>query len=341
MDSDNRQLFGPVSQGIDEDSLSNCRAAITTAGGVYYGYHNALFAARNVPMYPAVGDHELLDDRHGPLNSRWSPSGYHDGTPDNRYYLVEHCKNVWADHHTKSGPAPAYPHRPVGSAHEFTAYRVDLGPALTLITVDMFHVHPGGVRLGVFGPQLRWLDHEIRRAKSVGRVVIVQGHIPVLTPYRLFHSGNLHVPEGANSAFYRVLDGAGADFFFCGEVHDSTLQKLPGGPVQLSHGCAYKFGFNFVIGKVYPGQRVTLDLYEIPLIGVSGDKAFWQTAAGKRTNSAIEYGAPARAGTVATVGRRVTRCTGKLGHYNPANDPYASSRQLDVPTPVAQPAPAT
>jgi hypothetical protein len=157
IDSDDRQLFGPVTQGIDRESIVQCEGAISAAGGVYYPFVADLFASRNLPLYPAVGDHEILDDRSGPLNSRWSSSGLHNGVPDNRYYLVDHSKSVWADHFTRPGGVPRFHRRPRGSGSEFSAYAVSFADSMTLITVDTFMRHSGGVRLGVFDAQLRWL----------------------------------------------------------------------------------------------------------------------------------------------------------------------------------------
>ena len=155
VDSDGRELFGPVSQGTDRESLAQCRAAISRAGNVYYDFYAHLFSSRGLRMYPTVGDHELLDDRSGPLNDRWSPTGYnHDGSADNRYHLVDHCKEVWSRplHPTRRDRASS--RRPVGTSAEFTAYSVSFAGAVTLITVDMFHRRREGVRLGVFRGQL-------------------------------------------------------------------------------------------------------------------------------------------------------------------------------------------
>ena len=77
---------------------------IQVAGDVHYGFYADLFSSRGLPLYPAVGDHEILDDRPAPMNQRWTPCGFQrGGRPDNRYYLVEHCKDVWGQHFTRPG----------------------------------------------------------------------------------------------------------------------------------------------------------------------------------------------------------------------------------------------
>jgi hypothetical protein len=326
LDTEDRGLFGQVSQRIDPESIQLCEHAITQAGSVYYKHGGDLFTSRGLRMFPAIGDHELLDDRSGPLNDRWSPLGYiKNGVPDNRYYLVDHCKDVWADHFSRRpGGAPRFARRPVGTPQEFTAYSVSFHDALTLITVDVFTKQTQGVRLGVFGKQLAWLRQEIRRAKRRGHTVVVQGHIPILAPNRWLSSGKLRVPEGRDSALYRVLDREGVDLYLCGEVHDSTVRQLgKQGPVQISHGCIFRYGFSYLVGRLFPGGRLVLDLYEVPLKAASREHDLWSTDIRKWQRTYLDYGKPHHRGRVVQHHRRVSKRTAKLGHYNPSNDPYA------------------
>lgn len=332
VDTHDRQLFGPVPQGIDEESLRLCRHAITRAGGVYYGYYRELFSSRGLALYPALGDHEILDDRGGPLNERWPPGGMHGGRPDNRYHLVDHSKDVWADHFTRDpGGRPIHRHRPRGTAAEFTAYRRSFADVLTLITVDLFDRTPTGVRLGVFDDQLAWVASEIRKAKRRGHVVIVQGHIPVLRPYRVFASGNLHVKRAERSPFWRTLRRTGADFYFCGEVHDSTVvTRGARGPVQISHGSTYRHSFSYLVGAVQPGGRVELELFEMQQVARSQERELWASDALKWAPTRIAYGPARSVGRLSWRAGRVRAASGKLGRYDPTDDPYA---QADVPAP--------
>jgi hypothetical protein len=322
IDTENRGLFGEVSQGIDPESVARCQSAITTAGGVYYPFAGDLFTSRGLRMFPAVGDHELLDDRAGPLNSRWTPSGFiKDGVPDNRYYLVDHCKSVWADHFTRPGGRPRFARRPVGTPAEFTAYSTSFHDVLTLITVDVFSVQSAGVRLGVFQGQLAWLRDEIRHAKRRGHTVVVQGHIPVMAPNRWLASGKLRVPEGRDSTLYRVLEREGVDLYLCGEVHDSTVQQHGRrGPVQISHGCIFRYGFSYLVGKLYPDHRLVLDLYEVPLVEASFEEGLWSSDLRKWQRTLLDYGAPSHRGRLVQRDREVLTRTQKLGHYNPSHD---------------------
>lgn len=330
-DTEDRRLFGRVSQRTDPTSLAQCRRAITTAGGVYYGFYKDLFASRGLRLLPALGDHEILDDRgtHD-VNNRWSPSGHlvegpNRGEPDNRYHLVPHCKDVWARHFTRTPAGGArFANRPVGTASEHTAYAVNLGTRLTLITVDVFTRTSKGVHLGVHGGQLTWLRRTILAAKRAGRIVIVQGHIPIMRPYRSIASGDLHVAEGRESAFYKVLDECGADFYFSGEVHDTTLiQRGATAPVQISHGCIFRYGFNYLVGNVYADGTTRLEYFEIPLVSASREKNLWSSNTRKRQRTEINYGAPVHKGTLVTRNRRILERTAKLGPYHPDNDPWS------------------
>jgi 3',5'-cyclic AMP phosphodiesterase CpdA len=321
IDTDGRELFGPVSRGIDSESLEMCRAAITTAGGVHYDFYADLFSSRGLRLFPTIGDHELLDDRSGPLNDRWSPSGVHDGDPDNRYYLVEHSKSVWADRFTRPNGVPTYHRRPVGTAAEWTAYAVSFADALTLITDDMFMLHDAGVRLGVFHGQLHWLTREIRRAKRRGHVVVVQGHMPMTWPTRTFHSGRLHLPEGRHSTFYRTLDREGVDLFLCGEVHDSTAtQHGRRGPLQISHGCIFQDAFPFLVGRLYEDGRLVLDLHEALVAEASAENGLWSCDGNHRQRTFLRYDAPHHRGRIVLRHREVLKATGKLAAYHPRHD---------------------
>ncbi|HET8665505.1 MAG TPA: hypothetical protein VFM08_14415 [Nocardioides sp.] len=329
IDSHDRELFGPVNQRIDAESLQMGRSAIRVAGDVHYSFAADQFSRHRLKVYPAVGDHEILDDRAGPLNQRWKPGGWTHGQRDNRYYLVPHAKKVWADHFTTPGGVPRFKRRPIGTEVEKTAYAVSFADQVTLITVDMFAHRKHGVRLGVFGGQLEWLEHEIRRAKRRGHVVIVQGHIPTMMPTRYMASGRLHLPEGRSSGFYRVLDRAGADLFLCGEVHDSTvIQHGRHAPVQISHGCVFRLAFSYLVGRVYASGKVRLDLFEVPITEASREEDLWCCDDKKRQRTHIVYGDPIHRGKIRMHGRTIHKRTAKLGRYHPAHDPYGLAGNL-------------
>lgn len=322
VDSDSRALFGPVSSGIDEASLAQCRQAISRAGDTYYSFYRDLFASRDLKVFAGIGDHEILDDRGGPLSNRWSPTGFQNGEPDNRYHLVGHAKQVWADHFTRNNRGkPRYKHRPKGSQHEFTAYRQSFGGVLTLITVDVFHMTGRGVRLGVFEEQMAWMKREIRKAKRKGHTVVVQGHVPAVGPYRRFATGNLHMQGPPAQDFWRALRKAGADFYFCGEVHDASVnQPKQRDPVQVSHGCTYRYGFSYLVGKVWEGRKVRLEYVEIPQLIQSAEAGIWCTDGTKIAPRRVHYGVPLVRGALEWNNGVILSRTDKLGPFDPDDD---------------------
>jgi hypothetical protein len=231
---------------------------------------------------------------------------------------------VWADHFTHVDGAPRFSRRPHGSASELTAYATSFADSLTLITVDTFTRRPEGVRLGVHDAQLAWVAREVRRAKRRGHAVVVQGHIPIMSPTRWLASGRMHVPQGHRSELYRVLDREGADLYLCGEVHDSTaIQHATRAPVQISHGCIFRYGFTYLVGRLYPDRRLVLDLYEIPLLRASRDRDLWSSDARKRQRGYLDYGSPVHRGRLVQRDREVLARTAKLGAYDEAHDPYS------------------
>jgi 3',5'-cyclic AMP phosphodiesterase CpdA len=332
VDTDGRALFGPVDQHVNPESIAMCASAIRVAGDLHYGFYADRFADAGLltRLHPALGDHEILDDRAGPLNERWSPTGTTRGVPDNRYHLVPTCKSVWADTFTRGpGGVARYARRPVGSPTEWTAYAVDFGAAMTLITVDMFTQTSRGVRLGVFGAQLLWLRGEIRRAKRRGHVVVVQGHIPTLAPTRWMASGLLRVPEGRSSAFYRTLEREGVDLYLCGEVHDSTVvQQGRTAPVQVSHGCIFHYAFSFLVGRVYPDGTIVLDLYEMLIERASLEKDLWESGSSRNQRTWIEYGDPVHRGRLVQRHQQILSGAGKLGVYRPLSDSFGLAGHL-------------
>lgn len=335
LDTEDRRLFGQVSQEADAESVALCRSAITAAGSVYYGHHRRLFAERGLRLLPAIGDHELLDDRTGPMDQRWSPDGSHRGEPDNRYWLVPHAKRTWADHFTRrAGGAARFAHRPVGTPQEHTAYRVSIADRLTVITVDMFDHAPDGVRLGVFGHQLAWLRAEAERARRRGHVVVVQGHVPVVGPYRSAASGGLRVPGGASSDLWRVLREERVDLFLCGEVHDTTAVQLRrGGPTQVTHGSIFRYGFTYLAVRVQANGTVVLDSFEVPLLRASRERGLWSSDTRLAQRTALEYAPTSvHTGRLVLRDRVVRRRTGELAPYTPAvlaaGDPWSHRNRV-------------
>ena len=101
--------------------------------------------------------------------------------------------------------------------------------------------------------------------------------------------------------------------------------------MQLSHGCIFRYGFNYVVGRVYPGGRVVVDLYEVPLLLASRATGIWSCDSSRRQRTYLEYGAPAHRGRLVQHDRVITTRTHKLGAYDPRHDPWSLDGQPGDP----------
>jgi hypothetical protein len=249
-------IFGPV--GTRQEQL----AAVTNAGALYFGQWASRFRERGLRALPALGDHEIGDNP-------WPAGSF-------ALAAVPTFKKAWADTFTRT-PAGVhrYPMRPVGTPFEDTAYAVRIANTL-FVTVDAFHVGTRGVRAGVWGSQLRWLDGLLGNARRNGvEHIVVQGHPPVLGPVRARHSSKLTMRGGAESPFWQLLDRHDVDLYLAGEMHDMTTLTADG-VVQVVHGALATYGqANYLVGRVYD-DRIELTLKEFT--GARTDKdTLWNT----------------------------------------------------------------
>ncbi len=257
-DDDGLELFGPVG------NVSEMRKAVLAAGDLYYGQWKERFARRGLEVHAAVGDHELGDNP-------WSP-----GSP--KYKLFRTFKEVWSDNFTRTPQGPRYPSRPVGTPYEDTAYAFRHRDTV-IVTVDVFSKSPdGGVRVEVTDDQMAWLSDLLERVSSnpMVRHVIVQGHCPVLTPFRQTHSSGMTVEELTESLFWRTLEDHAVDLYLCGEVHDVTASER-GGVVQIAHGANVGRApkLNYLIGRVYL-DSIELEIKQVDQIKNRKSGQFWQ-----------------------------------------------------------------
>ncbi len=150
--------------------------------------------ARVLEVHAAVGDHEL-GDNPWKLGSR-------------KFKLFPTFKDVFAQHFTKTNEGtPRYPSRPVGTVYEDTAYAFWHRDTV-IVSVDTFSISEDeGVKVEVDVDQMRWLTDVLERsaANPVVRHVIVQGHCPVLTPFRQTHSSGMTIEELTDSTFWKTL----------------------------------------------------------------------------------------------------------------------------------------
>jgi hypothetical protein len=111
--------------------------------------------------------------------------------------------------------------------------------------------------------------------------IIVQGHVPVLTPVRTRGSSSLHLQYGGASPFWQLLKKYGVDLYLNGEVHSFTAIQLEDHePVQISHGGLFAHGTtDYVVGRIYADGRITIDARSMPDESVGEEKAprLWQS----------------------------------------------------------------
>lgn len=268
-DSDNRQVFGPVT------SVAEKAAALGLAADTYYPQWLARFATRGIPVHAGIGDHELG-------NAPW-PTNF------DRSQLVDEFKVAWAKHLTKvPGGAHRYTDRPVGTPYEDTAYAFKHKNMLVL-TVDPFHYEPGmtlgdqgTVALEITADQMTWINQVFTAAAADPEIeyLVVQGHVPVVKPVRFQASTNLGVESGAASQFWQALASAGVDLYLAGDMHAMSARN-ENGVEQVTHGGPMGTPglktVNYLVGSVYP-DRMELQLKTIDIsYSATNTNPLWQT----------------------------------------------------------------
>ena len=250
-------IFGPV--GTYAQKL----AALERAADLYYGQWKERFAIRGLPVYPAVGDHEIGDNNWYPGTFKWN--------------AFPTFKRVWAKHFRRGESHPE-------GAFNGTAYAKHLTPDILLVTVDVFSQVDNKVVAQVRGKQLDWLDSVL--SSTTAKHVIVQGHTPVLGPVLQYRSSGLMLNNGTNSAFWKTMVRHGVDLYLCGEVHDVTVLERDG-VTQIAHGSLIAGGrMNYLVGRVY-ADRMDLEIKRIDGTRDESGK-LWQTST-KRPPIGVTY----------------------------------------------------
>jgi hypothetical protein len=272
-DTSGVQAFGPVG------TLAEKTAAVTTAANVYYPIWKKRFADRGLPVYAAVGDHDIGDND-------WAAG-------QDRSYLVPTYKQQWAKQFTLDANGnPLFAIRPMGTPYENTAYAVRHKNVL-IVTVDVFRQddpavsidsRTGSVRTEVVGDQLAWLDSVLLSASTDPQIdhVIVQGHVPVLVPVRQLNSSGMTMPGAADSEFWQTLSRNKVDFYFAGEVHDMSAADNAG-VEQVVHGgiMGYAPRVSYLVGHVYK-DRIELELKSAELVyPVEDTSRLWQASSNR------------------------------------------------------------
>lgn len=236
-DADRTGIFGPARTSAQR------RAAIKRAADFYFGQWRKLFDDRDLPVYAAVGDHDIGDNP-------WNGSAYNDFKRGNTArFKQSFYRQVLAPNHV--------PNHPRGPARR-TAYATYLDPEVLLVSVDVFqHTHRDVVPK-LDGAQLAWLDRTLARAERRGTDwIVVQGHVPVLTPVRTYGSSVLHYRGGQRSDFWKVMAKHRVDIYLNGEVHDISVRRA-NGITQISHGGTVPMATgngrgatNYLLGQIF------------------------------------------------------------------------------------------
>lgn len=296
-DSDNRRIFGSVATHRAR------KKTVAAAAATYYPQWHEEWRSRGIPVHVAVGDHEIGDNP-------WPADRA-------KTRLVPAYKRAWSKWFTMAGGAYRYSDRPVGTPFERTAYAIRRGPVL-VVTVDVFNQRPDTtVHAEVVGGQLDWVKRVLARARADRSIeyVIVQGHVPVVTPVRTHRSSAMVLERGTSSAFWKVLEQYKVDLYLAGEVHDTTAANY-GGVQQVAHGGIVGYGdhLSYLVGRVY-SDRLELDLHTATVTALSAPgETLWQVTR-KRPRRAVEVGEYAPAGHL-TISRDGAE-SGRTGLFDP------------------------
>ena len=290
-------IFGPTR------TVAERTASLRRAGEFYHGQNAQRFAEHGLDVYAAVGDHDLGDN---PWNG---------DTPRLRFkrHHAALFRSVFAQaYDTAPDGSPRFTDRPVGTQWADTAYATQLSPDLLLVSLDVFHVTPDGVRNEVVGGQLRWLQGVLADARARGVPwVVVQGHVPVLGPVRVRSSSGLSLAGGVRSPLWRTLTRYGVDLYLCGEVHDTSMRQA-GGVTQVATGTPiYLRKASYLTADVY-ADRMDLTVHEFGGVRLSA-RPIWQ-GSNLKTQGDLAYPTASRVvGTMTLTGDgRAVLPTGKL-----------------------------
>ncbi|GAB2865393.1 metallophosphoesterase family protein [Nocardioides pacificus] len=239
--------------------------ALRTAGNLYYRQWTQRFASHGLRVHAALGDHDVGDNP-------WSGNS---ARIRSKRALVPAHKAVWARHFTRGATGGhRYRMRPPGPARD-TAYAQRLAPEVLLVTVDNFQQTRRGMRMGLDRQQLTWLDRVLARGRRAGiDWIIVQGHVPVLTPVRIQSSSGLTMAQGARSPFWRTLRRHRVDLYLNGEVH-ATTARTRDRVTQIAHGGLFYAGdASYLVGQVR-GDQLELEIREFDATKSRANGELW------------------------------------------------------------------
>ncbi len=268
---DNRTgIFGPTR------TYAQRRAALKRAADFYFSQWRKRFDRRDLPVYAAVGDHDIGDNP------------WRGGADVAKTRLKRHSFKVFKRSLYKHVIAPnRVANRPRGAAHD-TAYAKYVAPEVLLVTVDVFQRKAGNVIAQLDRTQLRWLDRTLAAAERRGTDwIVVQGHVPVVKPVRVYGSSALYYKGGTGSAFWRTMARHHVDLYLNGEVHDVSVRRADG-ITQVSHGGTVQMASengagstNYLLGEVFGDTMWLRDNRFVPR-SMDFSRQLWQYERGHR-----------------------------------------------------------
>ncbi len=269
------QKFASKADRTNNSTATIEQNRVINASDFYYGAWKQRFTSRGLPVYAAVGDHELGDD------PSWNDTFGRQTVGVYRDQFASHFVNPFTNTPGATlAPGSSLYSKPASGQHAETAYAIKHRNTL-LVTVDVFRQNANGsMSVTVADEQLAWLGQTLDTAADDPAIdhVIVQGHTPVLTPVDSRVSSTLKMSGGADSAFWRTLRDAGVDFYLNGEVHDVTIRQdaAEQSLLQISHGGIFGFqpanDISYLKGVV-DGEVITLEMKSLGF-SVSGGQFY-------------------------------------------------------------------
>ncbi len=201
----------------------------------YWGGFNERWAAHDITLYLAPGDHEYGDD-----------GGLARGDIA-RAFAAEFTRQMGMP---TNGPA----------GHVGRTFYARHG-GLLIITLDTFEDAGPRFAYTVGEEQLEWMDAVLTEHADAA-FVIVQGHLPIVGPVRSQNSSASMLKDGTDSALWALMVEHGVDVYLAGEHHRITATYRDG-IWQVVHGALWgtQTDLNYMRGVV-DGGTMTLELLE-------------------------------------------------------------------------------